>query len=75
MQRKRQLVLCVLAVMVSGCALIRHSDELLVLKRVGDSQRETQKYVAKQERLFSVLCDDVNSGRLQPGMSKRTATA
>lgn len=62
---------CLFVVLLSGCAYITHYNELMLLKRFGDNQREIEKYLDTQEKLFYKLRDDVLNKRLVEGMSNK----
>lgn len=52
----------------AGCALL--PEGLMTLKRVGDSQKQIGRYLAKQEKLFDKMLRDVKNGRIKPGISQ-----
>lgn len=62
----------VLSVFVlSGCALITNFDGALALKRLGDSQRDNENYLKRQEKLFYRLVSDIRANRLEKGLSEQ----
>lgn len=60
---------------LSGCATLQHMDELLTLKSVADDQKQIEIYLAKQERGFNRLNDDIKNNRLSKGQLKRSVIA
>ncbi|UCG35667.1 MAG: hypothetical protein JSW17_02400 [Candidatus Omnitrophota bacterium] len=68
-RRKVGLVVTSLLVLsVSGCS---YGRQLATLKRLGDNQKEIERYVAAQEKGFYKLSDDLKNERLQIGLSKK----
>ena len=70
MFNKLIILICLIVFSSSGCVLLTKSEQLLTLKRYGDSQDEIQRYVDRQNKLFNKLLDDLDTGKLQPGISK-----
>ena len=64
---KKTLCLFLLLAFSAGC-----SPGVLALKRLGSSQKEMQRYVNRQEKGFLRLKQDIESGRLQKGISKES---
>jgi len=60
------LVLSVLSLTGCGC-----TPQLSILKGLGDSQKEIERYVAAQERGFYKLSDDIKNNRIKIGLSKK----
>ena len=54
---KRLLVILVLSIVLSGCSILGHLDELLTLKGVGDEQAAMDKEVQRQNKKFALLVD------------------
>ena len=55
---------------LTGCSMITHHDELMRLKRLGDNQKQMQRYIKQQEKFFYKLRRDVKRNRLRKGTSK-----
>lgn len=55
---------------LNGCSLLRHYEQLMVLKNVGDSQREIESYLKTQAERFYQLRKDLHQGTLKIGLSK-----
>ena len=68
--RFKIVILSFLFLNVSGCATIKHADQLLTLKSVGNSQEEIARYVDKQAELFKKLVEDIKDERLEIGEPK-----
>ena len=66
--------LCFL-VFISGCSVFSHYQELITLKRVGDSQGEIDRYLKKQEKLFYKLSNDIKNNNLKEGAKKQRILA
>ena len=62
-------------VLLCGCAKVAHLNELLTLKRVADSQKQIEIYLAKQERGFNRLNEDIKNNALAKGQLKRSIIA
>ena len=62
-------------VLLCGCAKVTHLNELLTLKRVADSQKQIEIYLAKQERGFNKLNEDIKNSALAKGQLKRSIIA
>ena len=62
-------------VLLCGCAKVAHLNELLTLKRVADSQKQIEIYLAKQERGFNKLNEDIKNKVLVKGQLKRSIIA
>lgn len=45
-------------------------DQLIALERIGESQKDKDNYVKKQEKLFSKLKEVVKNNRLKQGILK-----
>ncbi|MFH0790687.1 MAG: hypothetical protein V2A64_03550 [Candidatus Omnitrophota bacterium] len=56
---------------LSGCAVITNFDGVLALKRLGDSQRDNENYLKRQEKLFYRLVSDIKANRLEKGLSEQ----
>lgn len=52
----------------AGCAIL--PEGLMTLKRVGDSQKQIGRYLARQEKLFDKMLRDVKNERIKPGISQ-----
>ncbi len=48
-----------------------HYEQLMLLKRLGDSKYELEDYIREQRNSFSKLRDDIKNNRLKKGVSKR----
>jgi hypothetical protein len=58
-----------------GCLFREDVHELLALKSVGDSQKQIDYYLTREDKLFARLLNDVKRGRLRPGIYKRSFIA
>ncbi|MCK9614496.1 MAG: hypothetical protein M0R48_03210 [Candidatus Omnitrophica bacterium] len=70
-----RILVYLVVILLCGCAKIAHLNELLTLKRVGDNQKQIEIYLAKQERGFNKLSDDIKNSRLIKGQLKRSVIA
>lgn len=52
-------------ILLSGCAYLTHLDETMFMKGLGDSQKEMQAELNKEERLYNKLKADIDNGRLK----------
>ncbi|MFH1655973.1 MAG: hypothetical protein ABH954_05135 [Candidatus Omnitrophota bacterium] len=68
---KKLILFFVLCAFLSGCAILRHKDQLLTLKRLGDDQARQEKSIKIQEKRFQVLLLDYERGRLKKGTTRR----
>jgi hypothetical protein len=57
--------------LIGGCSFLSHYDELITLKRLGDSQREIDNYLENQKKEFEFLKDDIKNNRLIAGTAKQ----
>ncbi|MBU1911945.1 MAG: hypothetical protein KKB22_00220 [Candidatus Omnitrophica bacterium] len=64
------LIWCIIFYL-EGCSFTMHYEQLMLLKRLGDSQHEIEDYVKKQKDSFLKLRDDIKNNRLKKGISKR----
>jgi hypothetical protein len=67
-----RIFVCLIIVLLCGCAKLAHLDELLTLKSVSDNQRQIQIYLDKQEKGFNKLKEDIKNNRLKQGQFKRS---
>ncbi|MDD4183235.1 MAG: hypothetical protein PHT53_05380 [Candidatus Omnitrophica bacterium] len=67
-----RILVCLIFVLLCGCAKLAHLDELLTLKSVSDNQRQIQIYLDKQEKGFNKLKEDIKNNRLKQGQFKRS---
>jgi hypothetical protein len=56
--------------LLEGCALFPHYDQLMMLKKIGENENDIKNYVNKQEHLFLKLREDVKNNRLAKGVPK-----
>jgi len=56
---------------MNGCALVKYSDQIEVLKEIGRNQGEIQDYLNRQEELFELLLEDIENENLEEGVSKQ----
>ncbi|UCD15044.1 MAG: hypothetical protein JSV34_04800 [Candidatus Omnitrophota bacterium] len=56
---------------LSGCAIIRHREQLSTLKRIGANRQKASQYIERQEKLFYVLLGDVRDNKLKKGSLKK----
>jgi len=56
---------------LEGCSFTTHYEQLMLLKRLGDSKYELEDYVKEQRSSFSKLRDDIKNNQLKRGISKR----
>lgn len=66
-----KIFLIMVIFLLSGCAAVTHYDQLMVLKGIGEEEKEIEQYTKKQEALFLKLKNAVKAGGLTKGMSKR----
>ena len=71
MMTKLILLIFLLSFSLSGCAWIKNADQLLILKGIGDSQDAIERDMTKQEKLFKLLLDDINSEELKEGTPRK----
>ena len=64
-------IIVLLLVFFSGCTVVRHSQQISTLRKVGASQKQMQSYVARQEKGFNRLRKDIERKRLKVGISQR----
>lgn len=57
------LILSVIS--ISGCVYLTHLDETLFMKGLGDSQKEMQAELNREEKLYNKLKADIDNGRLK----------
>lgn len=70
-----RIFVCLIVVLFCGCAKLAHLDELLTLKSVSDNRAQIENYLAKQERGFNRLKEDIKNNRLEQGELKRSVIA
>lgn len=66
-----RILVYLIVILLCGCAKITHLNELLTLKRASDNRAQIESYLAKQERGFNTLSDDIKNNRLKQGQLKR----
>ncbi len=64
------LVWCIIF-SLGGCSFTTHYDQLMLLKRLGDSQHEIDDYIKKQKDAFFKLSDAIKNNQLKIGISKK----
>ncbi len=67
MSKKLQFLFLILIFLLPGCALFTKAPQLLTLKRLGDNQKQMQKYVAKQKKYLEKLINDIEVKKLEKG--------
>ncbi|MCK5287972.1 MAG: hypothetical protein KAJ14_11835 [Candidatus Omnitrophica bacterium] len=55
---------------LEGCATIKYTKQLLVLKDLADSQKEINKCLDEQEALFKKILVDIKNKKIELGTSK-----
>jgi hypothetical protein len=75
MSVKFQLFVCSFFFIISGCVLIRYSEQLKTLREVGKAQSEIYRYIEEQEASFYKLKETVKNNQLQLGISKEEIVA
>jgi len=55
---------------IQGCSLLSHYDQMIALKRVGDSQDEIEGDLRRQKDSFNELKADIENKHLKRGSSK-----
>ena len=66
---KKALCLFLLCLVCAGC-----TERVLLLKRFASSQKEMENYIARQEKGFLRLKQDIQRNLLQKGMSRQAVT-
>lgn len=64
-------ILLLFIVSLGGCTYITHYKQLMLLKRLGENQREIEEYLDTQEKLFYKLRDDVLNNRLTKALPNK----
>lgn len=64
------MIICLL-LLTSGCAAIDSSQQLVLLKTLGQNQAWMNSYVARQEALFRKLEKHLAAGKLHAGISQK----
>ena len=62
-------------VILSGCTLLTHKQQITALKNLAKEQEELEKYVNQQEILFDNLKNDIRDQRLRRGTPKEEILA
>jgi len=57
--------------LLSGCAKVRHLDQLLTLKGLADEQVQMNRYVKKQDENFESLVEEIQKGTRNRYSNKR----
>ncbi len=65
---KKLLCLFFLFIVCTGCS------RLLLLKRIASNQKQMETYIARQNKCFLRLKQDIQRNRLQRGISRDTVT-
>lgn len=60
---------------LNGCSLLQHYEQLMALKRIGDSQREIELYLKAQEEGFYKLKQDLKTKKLKIGVPQEEILA
>ncbi|MFH1772107.1 MAG: hypothetical protein ABH872_04750, partial [Candidatus Omnitrophota bacterium] len=67
----KAIVIAVLFLFLSqGCALTEKREQINLLKSLGENQNRIQRYVFRQETLFSRLSNDIKNNQLKNGIQK-----
>ena len=69
---KKLMIILVGCLLFSGCANVRHLDQLLTLKDLADEQAQLNAYVQEQDRNFELMLEEAKAGTLQQYSNKRT---
>lgn len=56
---------------LSGCAKIKHLDQLLTLKSLADEQTRMGEYVKEQDQKFDLMLEEMKAGTLDQYLTKR----
>ena len=59
-----------IVIYLEGCSSLRYTEQLLVLKRLSDSQRNINNYLGEQEKFFEKLLADIKKEKIELGTSK-----
>lgn len=54
-----------------GCAVVRHKDQILLLKDLGDHQSRMSSQLRQQKAAFALLQQAVTANRLKAGMNRQ----
>jgi hypothetical protein len=57
--------------LLSGCAKLRHMDQLLTLKGLADEQAQLKKYTEGQDKKFESLLAEMEAGTLDRYATKK----
>jgi len=68
---KRIVIIFIGCLLLSGCAKVRHLDQLLTLKDLADEQTRLGKYVEEQDRNFELMLEEAKAGTLDQYSNKR----
>lgn len=68
---KKIFSLFVCLLLLSSCSIIKHKDQLLALKRLGDDQARQEQFLKRQEKKFRLLLSDYEKGRLKQGTAQK----
>ena len=64
-------ILFLTMVVLSGCAKVKHLDQLLTLKDLADEQDKMGQYVENQDQRFELMLSEVQAGTLDQYLNKR----
>ena len=55
----------------SGCAKVKHLDQLLTLKGLADEQVVMNQYIEKQDQIFELMIEEAKAGTLDQYLNKK----
>jgi len=68
----KKISILIFAVLVfSGCAKVKHLDQLLTLKGLADEQVAMNQYIEKQDQIFELMLEKAKAGTLDQYLNKR----
>ncbi|MBU1091035.1 MAG: hypothetical protein KKC42_04250 [Candidatus Omnitrophica bacterium] len=69
-KQKINILICVSIFLLGGCAVSPLDQRISLLKRLAANQKEIERDIKKQEKLFYKLIEDIKGQRLKEGESK-----
>ena len=68
---KKTVIIIAGCLLLSGCAKVRHLDQLLTLKDLANEQTLLNAYVEEQDKNFKLMLEEAESGTLDEYSNKR----
>lgn len=68
---KKFIIIFVGCALLSGCAKVRHLDQLLTLKALADEQEQLGQYVKEKNQNFDLMVKEAKEGTLEQYPNKR----